>query len=394
MTQGTVVLAAGGTGGHIFPAQALADALVAAGYRVILITDKRFEKYTSDFRNVEIRIIRSGTMRGGVASRLLNVLNILTGIGQAWCYIRELKPAAVVGFGGYPSFPTMVAGIISRRYTVIHEQNSVLGRANRMLAKWVSTLATSFVHTSHIPEECRDKVKFTGNPVRQGVLDVQNKPYPKVEEGGNLHLLIMGGSQGATVFSRVVPAAVELLPQDLRQRLRIAQQCREADLAQVEAKYKQLAVSAECAPFFKDVPQRLERAHAVISRAGASTVAELLVAARPAVLVPYPQAMDDHQRYNANAVEDAGAGWLMPEDGFTPEALADKLQQFLALPSRLEGASEAARKASHPQAAAILAKVVLQQPEGLCNLPHEGRETMAGNSTPAPRHESKEDSLP
>jgi UDP-N-acetylglucosamine--N-acetylmuramyl-(pentapeptide) pyrophosphoryl-undecaprenol N-acetylglucosamine transferase len=358
----TIVLAAGGTGGHIFPAQALAEELTGRGLRVVLVTDRRFEKYTSAFTDVEIRIIRSGSMSGGVLRRMLNLGNIALGVVQARRLMHELKPVAVVGFGGYPSFPTMVAGVWAKCYTLIHEQNSVLGRANRLLARHVSKIATSFTHTSHVPEEAQAKLAFTGNPVRTGIRALHDVPYPEVTGDGKVNLLIMGGSQGATVFSKVVPQAIGLLPTALRNRLRLDQQCRPADIDAVRECYAQMGVNAYCATFFNDVPSRLAAAHLVIGRAGASTVAELLVAGRPAVLVPYPRAMDDHQRYNANTVEDAGGGWLMPEDGFTAEALSDKLEQFLTLPSTLSDAARKARKAGHPQAARLLAQLVLQEP--------------------------------
>lgn len=358
----TVVLAAGGTGGHIFPAQALAEELTARGLHVVLVTDKRFEKYTSSFTNVEVRIIRSGSMSGGIIRRVLNIGNILLGIVQARRFLKQMKPLAVVGFGGYPSFPTMIAATSLKLYTLIHEQNSVLGRANRVLAGRVSKIATSFTHTSHVPEAAQNKLVFTGNPVRTGIRALHDVPYPELSEDGKIYLLIMGGSQGATVFSRIVPDAVRLLPQTLRNRLRLDQQCRPADIAAVREAYSAMGVNANCSTFFKDVPARLASAHLVIGRSGASTVAELLVAGRPAILVPYPNAMDDHQRYNANTVEDAGGGWLMPEDGFTPEALSDKLEHFLTLPSTLEKAARNARGAGHPEAAHLLAQLVLQEP--------------------------------
>ncbi|MCH2547420.1 MAG: undecaprenyldiphospho-muramoylpentapeptide beta-N-acetylglucosaminyltransferase [Alphaproteobacteria bacterium] len=361
-SQRTVVLAAGGTGGHIFPAQALAEELISRGVHVVLITDKRFEKYTSAFNGVEVRIIRSGSMSGGVIRRALSVGNILLGIRQSRKFLQELKPVAVVGFGGYPSFPTMIAASWLKLYTLVHEQNSVLGRANRILAKRISKIATSFAHTSHVPEEAQEKMVFTGNPVRLGIKALHDVPYPELTEDGKIYLLIMGGSQGATVFSKIVPEAISLLPPALRSRLRLDQQCRPADLDAVREKYAEMDVNANCAIFFNDVPARLASAHLVIGRAGASTVAELLVAGRPAVLVPYPAAMDDHQRYNANTVEDAGAGWLMPEEGFTAAALSDKLEHFLTLPSTLTKAAENARAAGHPEAAHLLSQLVLQEP--------------------------------
>lgn len=356
----TVVLAAGGTGGHIFPAQALAESLIQQGLHPVLITDRRFANYVRGVEGVEVKIIRSGSLSGGLIRRALNLGNILLGIWQARRILARLKPVAVVGFGGYPSFPTMISATQMKCYTVIHEQNSVLGRANRVLAKRVSAIATSFEQTSHVPEDAQDKVQFTGNPVRRGIRALHDVPYPSLAEDGKLNLLILGGSQGATVFSRVVPEAIRLLPVAQRARLRIDQQCRMADITEVREKYDELEVNASLATFFSDVPARLASAHLVIARAGASTVAELLTAGRPAILVPYPRAMDDHQTFNADTVDDAGGGWLMPEDGFTAEALCDKLEHFLTLPTTLSDAAGKARKAGHPEAARRLSELVLQ----------------------------------
>lgn len=360
-SQKTVVLAAGGTGGHLFPAQALAEELLSRGIRVVLVTDRRFARYTDAFQGVDIRMIRSSTLSGSILHRLWNVVNIGVGILQARRMLKRLKPVAVVGFGGYPSFPTMVAAISLRLYSLIHEQNSVLGRANRMLAEWVSKIATSFAQTSHVPQDAQERVVFTGNPVRTGIRVLHDKPYPQPNEGGMLHLLVMGGSQGATVLSRVVPTALEMLSNEQRARIRLEQQCREADIADVRAAYGRLGFPAELQTFFTDVPERLARAHLVVSRSGASTVSELLVAGRPAILVPYPRAMDDHQTYNANTVEDAGGGWLMPEEGFTAETLSAKLEHFLNLPSALTEAAQKARAAAHPEAATQLAALVLRE---------------------------------
>lgn len=378
----TVVLAAGGTGGHIFPAQALAESLIQQGLHPVLITDRRFANYVRGVEGVEVKIIRSGSLSGGLIRRTLSLGNILLGMLQARRILKKLKPVAVVGFGGYPSFPTMISATQMKCYTVIHEQNSVLGRANRVLAKRVSAIATSFEQTSHVPEDAQDKVVFTGNPVRRGIRALHDVPYPSLAEDGKLNLLVLGGSQGATVFSRVVPEAIRLLPVAQRARLRIDQQCRMADISEVREKYDELEVNASLATFFSDVPARLASAHLVIARAGASTVAELLTAGRPAILVPYPRAMDDHQTFNADTVDDAGGGWLMPEDGFTAEALCDKLEHFLTLSSTLSDAAGKARKAGHPEAARRLAELVLH-PDGA----HGGDHERIANRNPDPAPE-------
>lgn len=355
-----IVLAAGGTGGHIFPAEAVAEALLARGMRVILITDKRFARFqTGALTQVETRTIHAGTLKRGLMGKLTGVAGIGIGIVQAGLLLRRLKPRVVVGFGGYPSFPTMLAASRMGLPTIIHEQNAVLGRANRLLARRVKRIATSFAQTLMVEPRDEGKIVFTGNPVRAGVRAVHAVPYPSLDQDGKMQILVTGGSQGASVFSDILPAAIAALPPALRGRIRIDQQCRAADLEATRAAYAQLGVSAHLAHFFSDIPSRLASAHLVIARSGASTVAELTVAGRPAILVPYPHAMDNHQYFNANALEDAGGGWVMPQDGFTASALSARLEAFLGLPSTLAKAAENARRIGQPDAALHLANHAL-----------------------------------
>lgn len=359
-TKRPIVLAAGGTGGHIFPAEALAEALIACGERVVLVTDARFVKYqTGVLTQIETLTIRAGSLSGGMAKRVFGAANIALGIVQAARLLMRLKPKAVIGFGGYPSFPTMLAATRLNLPTVIHEQNAVLGRANRILARRVRAIATSFRATLMASPESEAKFTFTGNPVRAGVRAVHHVPYPTLAHDGLMQILVTGGSQGATIFSQVVPAALAALPGALRARIRVDQQCRMADIDTTRAVYEQLGISAQVSPFFTDMPARLAAAHLVIARSGASTVAELAAAGRPAILVPYPHAMDNHQYFNANAFEDAGGGWVMPQDGFTAAALSARIEAFLGLPSTLAKAAEAARKVGAVDAAALLADLAL-----------------------------------
>jgi UDP-N-acetylglucosamine--N-acetylmuramyl-(pentapeptide) pyrophosphoryl-undecaprenol N-acetylglucosamine transferase len=357
-----IILAAGGTGGHIFPAESLAEEMLARGESVVLVTDKRFKRFPSGIlASVPRRTIRAGGSGSGIAHKVMAALNICIGTFRALRILSRLKPKVVVGFGGYPSFPTMYAASVLGIPTVIHEQNSVLGRANRILAHRMGCIATSFEGTTMIEESDKKKITLTGNPVRASVRGLRHIPYPQLSQDGKLHLLITGGSQGASVFSEVIPRALELLPPHLRSRLRIDQQCREHELASTRQFYEALGVSADLAAFFVDLPARLARAHLVIARSGASTVSELAVAGRPAILVPLPTAMDNHQYHNANVFESAGGGWVMSQDGFTSEAVAARLEAFLTAPETLNRAAENAYKLGLTDAAKALGDLVLTE---------------------------------
>lgn len=358
-----IVLASGGTGGHIFPAEALARELKSRDYNPILITDDRYLKYSSNIKDLESHVIRSSTIERGFFKRLLAAFNIALGYFQARRLLKTLNPSVVIGFGGYPSFPTMLAGIRFAKKkpsvkTVIHEQNSMLGKANYVLAPKVDVIATSFSDVSGVSDDDVKKVNLTGNPVRSSIKHLQDMQYPELLEDGTLRILITGGSQGASIFSRVVPEALKLLPDDFRSRIRIDQQCRGADLESAKSAYKEIGVSADLTTFFNDMPSRLASAHLVIARSGATTLAELTVAGRPIIMVPYPYSTDGHQMVNANSLEDNGGGWVIPEDAFTPEALASRLEAFLNLPAKLNEAAENAKKSSIPDADKNLADLV------------------------------------
>lgn len=355
----TIALAAGGTGGHIFPAEALAEELMSRGHHPVLITDSRFDGYKGTLGTLERYTVRAGTFSRGLMGKFTAATNIFLGIFQARGVLKNLKPDVVVGFGGYPSFPTVRAATALGIPTVIHEQNSVLGRANRMLMKKVKAIATTFPGTRFIDEEAAAKVKLTGNPVRAAVRALSTIPYPELSQDGHIRILVTGGSQGATIFSQIVPAAIAALPAAHRGRIRVDQQCRPADLEGTRAAYAQMNVSADLSVFFTDIPARLAAAHLVIARAGASTIAELTAAGRPSILVPLPTAMDNHQYYNANALEEAGGGWVMPQDGFTPAALSARIEAFLSLPESLARAARSAREAGRIHAARDLADLAL-----------------------------------
>lgn len=360
----TVILAAGGTGGHIFPAAALAEVLRARGADVRLVTDARFHQYDHTgnvLTQIPVHTIRAGNIGGGILQKLLGVMSIAVGTVQAMCLMRRYRPIAVVGFGGYPSLPTMLAAILTGKRSIVHEQNSVLGRVNRLIATKVSVIATTYTHTLKMPATSRGRsVVHTGNPVRAAVAALANIAYPELQPNGLLRVLVLGGSQGASVFSTVLPAALALVPAELRARIRLDQQCRAAEIDTVRSQYAALGMQVDLAPFFADVAARLAAAHLVISRAGASSVAELMLAGKPALLVPLPGAMDNHQFYNAQAVEQAGAGWVVPQEQFTAQSLAIKLETLLRAPERLNDCAVAMRQLAVIGAAEKLADVVME----------------------------------
>ncbi len=354
-----VVLAAGGTGGHVFPAEALAGEMLKRGYRLALITDRRGDAYGGVLGELDTYRVRAGGVAGkSLFARVRSVFEIVLGIWQARRILKRLKPEAVVGFGGYASVPTMVAACLGTCKTAIHEQNAVFGRANRMLAPKVDRIVTSFAKFDELPEGADAKMAHSGMPVRQTIIDQGRVAYPELDDTSSVNILVLGGSQGARVLSDVVPAAVTSLPEAIRARVHMTQQCRPEDLERVRSVYSKANVQADLSSFFADVPVRMAQAHLIVGRAGASMVAEALVVGRPSVLVPYPHAIDDHQMKNAHAVDEAGAGWLMPETSFTADSLCRRLQELIAMPSTLVRVAERARVAGHPDAAERLADII------------------------------------
>ncbi len=353
-----VVLASGGTGGHLFPAEALASVLLARGWRVALVTDRRGHAFSEKLPGVALHRIPAGRLGAGIFRKAVGIAEMMLGTLAAGRLLRGLKPAVVVGFGGYPSVPTMLAATRLHIATLLHEQNALLGRANRFLAPRVSRIATSFPVVQGIKATDATRVVVTGNPVRPEVARHRATAYPATD--GAFELLVTGGSQGARILSAVIPAALALLPPALKFRIRLMQQARPEDLEQVRESHRRNGIAAEVAPFFTDLADRLARAHLVIARAGASTIAELCVVGRPAILVPYAYAADDHQSFNAQALGHAGAAWVFPEATFTPEALAARLSELLATSEMLAAAAAAARALGRPDAAERLADLVIE----------------------------------
>ena len=354
-----IALVAGGTGGHVFPAEALAGELRARGHALALITDRRGTAWSGALAGIESHAVRAGRVSGvGLARRVTGAADLALGGLQSRRLLRRLAPAVVVGFGGYASVPAMVAAASLRLPTVLHEQNALLGRANRLLAPRVTAIATSFATVERLRPADAAKAVLTGNPVREAVRVLRDRPYPAPAGNGTVHLLVTGGSQGASVFARVVPAAIARLRRELRARLRLAQQCRPEDLEAVATAYRGIEFTADLAPFFADLAERLGRAQLVIARAGASTVAELTTAGRPALLVPFAHAADDHQTVNARAVVAAGGAEMIAEGDFSAEVLAARLESLIDAPGRLAAMARAARAAGHDNAAANLARLV------------------------------------
>jgi UDP-N-acetylglucosamine--N-acetylmuramyl-(pentapeptide) pyrophosphoryl-undecaprenol N-acetylglucosamine transferase len=339
-----IMLAAGGTGGHLFPAFALAEELGRRGYPVELATDMRGDRYGTGFPARKVHRIQSATLGGKSPVAIAKTgFKLSRGIKQAYQLMGETRPAVVVGFGGYPSFPPLLAARMRGIPTVLHEQNAVLGRANRMLAKRVSAIATSFPQVKLLDGALAEKAHFTGNPVRDVVLAAASAAYPA----------------GARFFSEGVPPSIAPLHEDDRRQMLIVQQCREEDLEMVRAAYARMGVRADLRAFFKDLPEQMAAANLVIARAGASTVAELAVIGRPAILVPLPHAVDNDQLNNARRLADAGAAWCVEQKDATHERLSRDIHACMANPGEMAKVAAAARGLGKPDAVARLADLVL-----------------------------------
>jgi UDP-N-acetylglucosamine--N-acetylmuramyl-(pentapeptide) pyrophosphoryl-undecaprenol N-acetylglucosamine transferase len=355
----SILLCAGGTGGHLFPAEALAVVLQKRGVRVELATDKRTAqfKFPADANH----LVTSATVKGRNPLALARTVAALGfGTGQALALIGRIKPAAVVGFGGYPTIPPLLAAYLRRVPTILHEQNGVMGRANRLLAARVTAIATGFPSLKNLDSRLQAKVTFTGNPVRPQVLEAASIPYAPPAQDGAFNLLVFGGSQGARVMSEIVPAAIERLDAALRARLNIVQQARGEDLEHVRAAYPRLGVAATCDSFFSDLPARMAAAHLVISRSGASTVAELSAIGRPALLVPLPHALDQDQLANASVLQAAGGAITIEQRDFTPDRVAAELTRLAADPGRLSAMAGSSKSCGTLDAAERLADVVMR----------------------------------
>ena len=351
------MIAAGGTGGHLFPAHALADELVSRGHTIHLMTDRRVDRHAEDFPAEAMHEVPSATLSPRKPLALLpSLLKLIRGYRKARSIMEQRNAVAAVGFGGYPTLPPLMAAVRLGIPTCIHEQNSVLGRANRVLAPRVRMIAGSFPNPKYLDEAHEAKFRLTGNPVRRNAKQLAATPYAPPADGQPFRLLVFGGSQGARVMSEIVPEAIRAWTG--HGALSIVQQCREEDLEAVRAVYDTLGIQAEVSPFFNDLPQRIAAAHLVISRAGASTVGELTVIGRPAILVPLPHSLDQDQRENALRLVNAGGGWLVDQSDFTPDQLARMLDDIRNDPQSLAVRAEAALAFGQPDAESALADVV------------------------------------
>jgi UDP-N-acetylglucosamine--N-acetylmuramyl-(pentapeptide) pyrophosphoryl-undecaprenol N-acetylglucosamine transferase len=364
------VLAAGGTGGHMVPAAALAEELTRRGHRVALVSDARGVRFPGLFDGIQTHVLPAGRFQ--VRKPLgwpSAVREMVRGRAMARELYRTFKPAAVIGFGGYPAMPALLAAFADGIPTAVHEQNAVLGRVNRLVASRVAAIATSYKTTERLAAKLAGKVHLVGNPVREAVLALRSKPYPLLEEDGIFRVLVTGGSQGASILSQVVPDGLAMLPVTFRRRLQVTHQARIEDIDAVRAKYAEHQIPAELATYLPDMPEQLAWAHLVIARAGASTIAELTAAGRPAILVPLPGATDDHQTVNAREITRAGGARTIPQPEFTAVELAKQMQKLGLDPAALENAAARAQSVGRPHAVGDLADLVESLDAPLSRLP-------------------------
>lgn len=354
----TIILSSGGTGGHVFPALSLAAELHARGYHVVMMTDHRgqiFQQAASVTRVISLPVWRGrGHARFG---SILLFIGLTVSFLVALGHMMRIRPLAVVGFGGYPSIPAVLAGKVMRVPTALHEQNAILGRANRFLAKFVKRIGISFEKVK-FTEPFRDKVVKTGNPVREAIIAIRDIPYQAAGLDDPFRIFIMGGSQGARIFSSVIPKALCDLPQEIRQRLVVYQQCRKELLEMTRAAYRQSGITVDIQSFFENVDQQLRDAHLVIGRAGASTVAELTVSGHPAILVPFAAAIDNHQQANAMSLGESGAALVILERDFNAAKLQEILIKTMVKDTMLKTMAKKMRSFGQPDAAVKLAQMV------------------------------------
>jgi len=351
-------LAAGGTGGHMIPAHALAAELKARGHGVLLITDERGARYPGLFDGVPVHILPAGRLGGGPLGWLKAAGAVMKGRAEAKRLYREHTPDAVVGFGGYPAFPSLLAASARKIQTVLHEQNAVMGRVNRLLAGEAEAIGVAYDQIDRLKPRYRDKVVVVGNPVREEISRLGELPFPAFDEAAPLKILVTGGSQGATILGRIVPEGLGLLDPSLRRRLQIVQQCRPDDIERVRQRYAELGIPAELMTYIEDMAAKLGDCHLMIGRAGASTIAELTAAGRPAILIPFAAATDDHQTANAREMVKAGGARSIPQSGFTPDVLARQVEALAMDPVALNNAAARALSVGRPHAARDLADLV------------------------------------
>ena len=351
-------LAAGGTGGHMIPAHALAAELKSRGHGVLLITDDRGARFPGLFEGVPVHILPAGRLGGGPIGWLKAAGSVIKGRGQAKRLYREHRPDAVVGFGGYPAFPSLLAASAMRISSVLHEQNAVIGRVNRLLAGEAEAIGVAYDEIDRLKSRYKAKTVLVGNPVREEIARLGELPFPAFDEFAPLKILVTGGSQGATILSQVVPEGLGMLEPSLRRRLQVVQQCRPDDIERVRKQYAELGIPAELMTYIEDMAAKLADCHLMIGRAGASTIAELTAAGRPAILIPFAAATDDHQTANAREMVKAGGARAIKQDNFKPDVLARQIEALAIDPVALNNAAARALSVGRPHAARDLADLV------------------------------------
>ncbi len=354
-----ILISAGGTGGHMSPAAALAHNLIERGYRVELTTDIRGKKYASMFGGVKIHVVKSGTSFAGILGKVRGAVNLGLGVIHSFKLIKSLSPDLVIGFGGYPSVPAVFAAQKLKIPTILHEQNAIIGKANAFLAPRSERIALSMPYVSGLEKADQFRCVITGNPVRAEISDLADTPYPELNMDDEIRIFIMGGSLGASVFSDIIPKALSKLPEEYKKCLKIVQQCRASDIEEARELYKNAGIDAELETFFDDVAQRLLKAHLFIGRSGASTVAEVSVIGTPAIYVPYPHHKDQQQKMNAESVASKGGAWIMEERNFTVDALLEKIESFISKPDTLLSAASHAKSCGSATSAKKLGNLVI-----------------------------------
>ena len=352
------VLAAGGTGGHMVPAHAVAAELRSRGHGVLLITDERGARFPGLFENVAVHVLPAGRLGGGPIGWLKAAGSVIRGRAEAKRLYRDHRPDAVVGFGGYPAFPSLVAASAMKIPTVLHEQNAVMGRVNRLLASEAEAVGVAYDEIDRLKPRNRAKTVVVGNPVREEIARLGEMPFPPFDEVAPLKILVTGGSQGAAILSQVVPEGLGMLDPSLRRRLQVVQQCRPDDIERVRSQYAALGIPAELMTYIEDMAAKLGDCHLMIGRAGASTIAELTAAGRPAILVPYAAATDDHQTANAREMVKAGGARAIKQENFTPDVLARQIEALAMDPVALNNAAARALSVGRPHAARDLADLI------------------------------------
>lgn len=352
------VLAAGGTGGHMIPAHALAAELGSRGHGVLLITDERGARFPGLFKNVPVHILPAGRLGGGPVGWLKAASSVLKGRAESKRIYREHRPDAVVGFGGYPAFPSLLAASAMKIPTVLHEQNAVMGRVNRLLAGEAEAVGVAYDEIDRLKPKYKAKTVLVGNPVREEIARLGEMPFPPFDEIAPLKILVTGGSQGAAILSYVVPEGLGMLEPSLRRRLQVVQQCRPDDIERVRSQFAALGIPAELTTYIEDMAAKLGDCHLMIGRAGASTIAELTAAGRPAILIPFAAATDDHQTANAREMVKAGGARAIRQENFTPDVLARQIEALAMDPVAMNNAAARALSVGRPHAARDLADLV------------------------------------